>query len=249
MFSDHTSQVWKLPEELFSEKTIEIEWEFQHEGEIMHLAQIRQLFSFKDCYLYMSYLPYARQDKPINNLETFALLPFATIINHMNFKEVKVLDSHSIISEYVFNNCINIKPIAYINKTLEIIKPDVICFPDEGAKDRYFWITFPNKVFAEKTRNQLTGELTGCILHGDVKDKSVLIVDDICDGGGTFINLANALQIASDVNLYVTHGIFSKGVKVLKDANIKRIFTKNGEATNSRGYFDEIIYKPYGEIT
>ena len=49
------------------------------------------------------------------------------------------------------------------------------------------------------------------------KDKKVLIVDDICDGGRTFIELAKVLRAkgAETVDLYTTHGIYSKGTKVL----------------------------------
>ena len=43
-------------------------------------------------------------------------------------------------------------------------------------------------------------------------------IDDICDGGQTFISLAQSLkkQGAAEIFLYVTHGIFSKGLDQLK---------------------------------
>ncbi len=46
-----------------------------------------------------------------------------------------------------------------------------------------------------------------------VKGKRCLIVDDICDGGATFVALARRLREAGaiEVSLFVTHGIFSKG--------------------------------------
>jgi ribose-phosphate pyrophosphokinase len=56
-----------------------------------------------------------------------------------------------------------------------------------------------------------------------------MICDDIADGGKTFIELAKSLNgIVKDINLYVSHGIFSKGLKVLHDAGISKIFTKEG---------------------
>ncbi len=45
-----------------------------------------------------------------------------------------------------------------------------------------------------------------------------LVVDDICDGGGTFLGLADKFwkqTSISTLDLYVTHGIFSKGVREL----------------------------------
>ena len=60
----------------------------------------------------------------------------------------------------------------------------------------------------------------------------MLIVDDICDGGKTFELLAEQLYSngAEEVNLFVTHGLFTKGLRPLKNAGIKRIFTNKGEA-------------------
>jgi len=57
-------------------------------------------------------------------------------------------------------------------------------------------------------------------------------VDDICDGGRTFIESAGLLREAypeADIHLYVSHGIFSKGTDVLFDAGIKTIHTIKGE--------------------
>jgi hypoxanthine phosphoribosyltransferase len=56
-----------------------------------------------------------------------------------------------------------------------------------------------------------------------------LVVDDICDGGGTFNLLAEAFQkdphaAKSDLSLYVSHGIFSKGIRAINDRYVN-IFT------------------------
>ena len=56
-------------------------------------------------------------------------------------------------------------------------------------------------------------------------------MDDICDGGATFTLLGYALQAmgVTEIHLYVSHGLFTKGTQVLREAGIKRIFTKVGE--------------------
>ena len=75
-------------------------------------------------------------------------------------------------------------------------------------------------VTATKTRDTKTGEITATVVHDkdSVKGANCLILDDICDGGRTFIELAKALKAAGalEVQLYVTHGIFSRGLDVLK---------------------------------
>ena len=48
---------------------------------------------------------------------------------------------------------------------------------------------------------------------GDVRGKDCILVDDICDSGGTLCNAAQALcrSGARSVSVYVTHGVLSGG--------------------------------------
>ena len=57
-----------------------------------------------------------------------------------------------------------------------------------------------------------------------LSNRRILIVDDICDGGATFVGLAKELRAAGakKVYLYVTHGIFSKGLPL---EGIDKVFT------------------------
>jgi ribose-phosphate pyrophosphokinase len=78
-----------------------------------------------------------------------------------------------------------------------------------------------------KKRDLKTGELTGFDFYGEVRGKDLLIVDDICDGGGTFIGLAGKLRYegAKSISLYVSHGIFSRGIEILFDCGIEMVYT------------------------
>jgi ribose-phosphate pyrophosphokinase len=67
----------------------------------------------------------------------------------------------------------------------------------------------------------MTGALSGFEVYADdLTGKEVVILDDICDGGGTFIGLTKKLREkgAAKVTLYVTHGMFTKGVKILLES-------------------------------
>jgi ribose-phosphate pyrophosphokinase len=48
---------------------------------------------------------------------------------------------------------------------------------------------------------------------GDVRGRDCILVDDICDSGGTLCNAADALisQGAKSAIVYVTHGVLSGG--------------------------------------
>jgi len=239
IFSDKTSQVWKLPEEILNETNYaHITWEFEYEGEFMHLAQLKSLLDSHGLRtdLVISYLPYARQDKAISNSATFALYPFAKLLNTLKFNKVILKDPHSAIAESLIDNSSVEYPIKIINQIFIETKSDIMCFPDKGAKEKYGSL-FPNikALYGEKQRNPSTGWIESYELIGDPRDQSVLIVDDIIDGGMTFILLTKQLlkSGAREVNLYVSHGIFSKGFQPLKEVGINRIFTADGEVNNN----------------
>lgn len=93
--------------------------------------------------------------------------------------------------------------------------------PDKGAHDR---AAAAAKVMgvpvyqAEKSRDFDTGKLSGFKMVDALPDEGkLLIVDDICDGGGTFLGLAKATGLPKErLDLWVTHGIFSKGLSELR---------------------------------
>jgi len=243
-FSDQTSQVWNVSG--ISGLTAVVVWNFELESEFLHLAQLKTLLDKKGirATLHMPYLPYARQDKPVNNQNTFALITFAKLINDLKFEAVFAVDPHSEVPKELIKNFTPIIPFNYIRIAEIHTQSDVMCFPDKGAMTKYGKYFKPERyVYGEKVRNQQTGKLEDMKLVGDVKDKNVLIVDDICDGGGTFCWMAQLLYDAGakSVNLYTTHGIFSKGLRPLREAKIERIFTKDGEISE---YHKHIVYKP-----
>ena len=61
---------------------------------------------------------------------------------------------------------------------------------------------------------------------GKVRGKRCLIMDDICDSGGTLARAAEALlaQGAATVSAYISHGVFSgNAVKNLVDAPLEEL--------------------------
>lgn len=246
MFPDGTSQVWKLPVINTKPTKFNIQWDFESEGEIFHLAQlvrlIRQARVPVPITLHMPYLPYGRQDKKVANDKTFALRVFSSMIKDMSFAEISTVDAHSNLLERTLPNFKNCYPDKGIFTSYVETCANVLAFPDKGASDRYTDIGQYPAIIGNKIRDQLTGYITSYDIEGDPRGKDVLILDDICDGGMTFILLAKELLTAgaNSVNLYVSHGIFSKGLNVLRDAGIKRIFTKDGEVTKLKNINDYI---------
>lgn len=244
LFPDKTAQVWKLDPELLKKSTHLVDWEFSQEAELLHLAQLKALLDVykKPTQLHIRYLPYGRQDKEVANEATFALRPFAQLLNSMGFDEVTIDDPHSSVALSLIHKSRAIYPVEQVQKIIKLTGADLVCYPDKGARTRYSAIYQFDSIYGEKVRDQLTGQITACDVVGLSAGKRILVIDDICDGGATFNVLARNLLAAGalSVDLFVTHGLFSKGLAPLFQSGLRRIFTQKGEATENQNH---ITYK------
>ena len=177
--------------------------------------------------LQLPYLPYARQDRVCNEGEANGVEVFCyNILDQLkSCDNIRVVDVHSpagaraVVLEgitsfyhqadvllqweafYSFanlNQCVLVAPDAgALHKTEEVA--DTLCL---------------DMIAAKKVRDPLTTKIVSTTIDAEIDpDCHYLIVDDICDGGRTFIELANVLKEkgANHLHLYVTHGIFSAG--------------------------------------
>lgn len=177
-----------------------------------------------------------RSDRRFASNQSFDLKVITDIINSCNFYKVSILDPHSDVSLALINNSVKISSLEYVEQSYRDICDGkvslddfILVSPDAGAYKKVF--EYGEKmnlpvVAANKYRDNL-GKINLTFV-GDVKDKHCLIVDDICDGGYTFLKLATKLkeQGATRVYLYVTHGYFSKGFKELNTL-IDKIYCTN----------------------
>ena len=234
-FPDGTTQVWKLSESILNKSCAWVAWKFSSETEFLQLAQLKTLLDSRNIKtsLTLTYLPYGRQDKEVSNNSTFALHTFAKLLNSLEFSDVFCNDPHSEVASKLINNFYPVYPIDEVCRVAKLVESNTLCYPDKGAVSKYTKVFDFSYIYGEKVRDQSTGNILNYKLVGDPAGKNILIVDDICDGGMTFILLTKDLLVAGakSVTLFVTHGIFSKGVKVLLNAGIQRIFTQDGEMT------------------
>ena len=185
--------------------------------------------------LYMPYLPYARHDRPMHNFDSHALKVFCNLINSLNFTNIVIHDCHSDVGIGLLNNCVNVSQDILLShltdNILKINDIDYIIAPDNGAVKKASKIAEEFQlplITCLKERDLATGHITKYrILDPIEKPGKALIVDDICDGGATFNILAKSLKEntpVTEISLYVTHGIFSKGLDELFE-NIDHIYS------------------------
>ena len=204
-----------------------IKWAYESDAELFTLICIAKHYNDPTMELYLPYIPHARMDRVKSNEDVFTLKYFCEVINSLNFRRVWVMDAHSNVSLALLNNVkqMSVQDTIYdavYKLTCEIAggydhqermdaQADlVVFFPDEGAMKRYSdMINDMPYAFGIKKREWATGKILGLdIMNAElVKNKNVLIIDDICSRGGTFLHSAKALKAAgaNRIFLYVTH--------------------------------------------
>lgn len=220
-----------------------IVWEFETVIEQVMLQNIvrhlQDKYRAKHINLVMPYVPNARMDRTKNYLEEVHTLKyFAEFINSFHFDSVKVLDPHSDVLMTLIDRCVIMPVKDFIEKAVDDFKPDYLFLPDKGALNRYDNEIIRTPFYGEKERDWKTGKIKSLIIHNphnipsdEYHGKKILIIDDICSKGGTFIHSARALKEMGfgDIALYVTHcedSIF-RGAIFNKDSDICHVYTTN----------------------
>jgi len=192
---------------------------------LLTVNAVRKINADTEIYLTVPYFPYARQDRVCFHGEAFSLEVMAGLINSLECKTVTVLDPHSKVTPKLLKNCVVVSQAGLIQNTEveTVIKQEklILLAPDEGAREKTEELAKNLGVeaqYARKVRNPDTGGIMGTEIPDNVEGKKYMVVDDICDGGRTFIELGKLLKQngASDLYLYMTHGIFSKGLDELQ---------------------------------
>jgi ribose-phosphate pyrophosphokinase len=207
--------------------------------DVMKLAMLKDaLHTFDETpiNLFMPYVPYARQDRECDSGESFSLKVFGDIINGLNFNKITIVDPHSnVCGKSVFNNLKVITQLDIVSKWIDLTNRGISCkliSPDAGSNKKTSDIAkyFNHRDFvrADKLRDLSNGQIKETIVYcDDFKGQDILCPDDICDGATTFIKLAEVCKSKNcgKFVLYVTHGIFSKGLDIIFNSGIDEIYT------------------------
>lgn len=202
--------------------------------------------------LYIPYLLGARSDRKFVEGGTSYLVDvIAPILNAQNYDRVAVFDVHSDVASACINNIDVIENYDLVDFAIKSIMGDtktindiLLVSPDGGSLKKIYKVAerigYTNEVVVCSKFRDTDGKLTKTHVPIPVHlaDKDLVIIDDICDGGRTFINIAEAAQhsrsLSSVVNperygkihLIVSHGIFSAGFNTLSQY-FDDIFTTN----------------------
>jgi ribose-phosphate pyrophosphokinase len=182
---------------------------------------------FESVELHVSYLLAARMDRVMLDGEPFSLKVVAALLNQACFKRVRVFDPHSDVTTALIDRSYAVANHRFVADALEDYlernKGDKIWLvsPDAGALKKIHqlaaFLGIDQVIECMKERDVRTGALTNFkTIAGGFEGQTCFIIDDICDGGGTFAGTAKMLKDkgAGKVHLVVSHGIFSRGVGI-----------------------------------
>lgn len=210
----------KFPEPIVKGKMYNVYWNYQSDAELIEVLLVCNALQEQgaNVMLIVPYLPHSRQDRVCHAGEAFALKVLLQTLRTLNVV-VCTYDVHS-SAAYSFHHQLYNVPQGTCQEKLP--KFDFLIAPDKGAADKAKGHKQAKEgvpvVFLSKTR------IDGKVVYEDFTSTElsgkVCVVDDLCDGGATFVALGEMLRRLhpdiTELNLSVTHGCFTQGLDKIK---------------------------------
>ena len=163
------------------------------------------------------YMGYSRQDKTDHLRSSIGSKVLADILEKVGVTSLLTIDLHASAIKGFYNI-----PVIHLNGNKifidyfksQGIEDMCIVAPDQGAVKRAtdFCKAFPESTFAMINKKRIKpNEIHSMELVGEVKDKNVIIVDDMADTLGTMKKAAELIMMngAKSVRAIAIHGILS----------------------------------------
>lgn len=209
----------------------------------------------KEIHLFLPYLPYARQDRVVNPGEAHSLAVFTILLKSQGYNSVTVFDPHSEAAANLMDgqDFRVITNHAFLQKVFDGKNDFILVSPDAGAakkiRDVAEAISYREKPVQALKYRLNDGKIDNVeIYEKNLGGRDAYIVDDVCDGGATFVALATELRKRNvgRVFLVVSHGIFSKGLETLEVNGIDHVYTTNSfkDQDVSTGFLTEVKLCP-----
>ena len=189
--------------------------------ELFIVAQIMDILDRHGVRYYVDifYLMGMRMDRVMDFNRPFTLKVILQILGNSNAEQISILEAHSnVVYDSRFGNKFH---ALYLPKPDSIDSKYQVVLPDAGAKKRYTHIFEESAITCSKVRDQSTGKILEIKVDNPEKldGRPLMIVDDLCDGGGTFCGIAECfkqLGIPKEkLNIKVTHMVNPKGIENL----------------------------------
>ena len=190
--------------------------------------------------LHVTYLLTARCDRRFSMGEAIDLDLVGNLLYDLDIKKYVFYDVHNLPS--IFRNMKNVENKLILPRYLNPTNYN-ICYPDKGALDRYSAKFGYGKLVGEKHRKPDGISIKVNVINVLDYSQPILVIDDLCDGGGTFVALANELdekynQLSREI--WVTHAIQKSGIELLAAKYNKVYITNSYKDWNKEKLLDNV---------
>lgn len=183
--------------------------------------------------LVLPYLPFSRQDRIAVEGEALSIRVFMRMLDPFPINSITTYDAHSMVAQACWlGHFIDVSPESFVLEFMERVglkkRQYILLAPDAGAAKKYanYSMLEPAMIAScNKHRDPSTGKLKIDVPHL-MPGFPVLVIDDIYDGGGTFKMIAQNIR-PNPMYLFVTHGIFSRGITEIELQDFEAVGTLN----------------------
>lgn len=220
--------------EFSHKKQVQVKCRITNTEEFFILMQVLDILDRHEVLykVHIYYLMGMRMDRVMDFNRPFTLKIILNSLKNCNADTVEILEPHSDVY-YDFRFGGKFTELYIENSPSNTVWNDFqIVLPDAGAKERYEFSYDKRILTCSKVRDLTTGKILEIKIDNPeaIGDKPLLILDDLCDGGGTFCGIAkafNALNIPKErLNIAVAHMVNPKGIKNLSE-NFNHVWFTN----------------------
>lgn len=226
-------------------------WNYETDASIFELLLFDEVMTkLKHNYkLVIGYMPYSRMDRTNEKNTAFSLKVLTQLLSEQTsaLKEIFVLDPHSPETLSKFKEYgMKIQEVDYslADEVMEFANVNLdetwIVFPDNGAANRYDYYKYPNVIICEKTRNFATGAIesvkpdiarfdgTSVIkgMYPKGMKQNLIVIDDLCSYGGTFIKALEAIEKHPQINFDKAWLIVTHAEKAMEEGKVLEKYDK-----------------------
>ncbi len=206
------------------------------------------------------YFGYARQDRKAKARDPISAKLCADLITAAGADRLLTMDLHAPQIQGFFNipvdHLLGVPILApyFCEKFKDVSNEFVIVSPDLGSvtRARNFSARFEAPLAIVDKRRQKANVSEVMNIIGDVKDKRVILVDDMIDTAGTLCNSAKAVvEIggAKEVYACATHGVLSgPAIERIKNSPIKELVVLDTIALRQEQKMDNLVRIPVAPV-
>ena len=204
---------------------------YEHFFEMLMTVDAARRSSAKEVVLIIPYLPHSRQERRDGQRTSISSRMIADIIQLMGADRIITLDLHTNAIEGFYK--IPLDPLSSLRLFVDhIINSDLknlcLCSPDFGGIKRikqYKKLIDAEMAVIHKERLK-PNQVAHMEIIGEVKNKNIVIIDDLVDTAGTLCAAANLLMDrgATSVRAYCTHGVLSgSAIETIHQSALERL--------------------------